>query len=430
MKNWIIGLITLAGVCGATASGQQAPSPRADLVITNARLLDGSGEVKAGTGLVIEGKRITAILTDGETRRARITVDAAGGTVLPGLIDTHVHLVFSETITDEASCTQYIEDVVSTNLIEFLAHGVTTVRSIGDPLDKILELRAQLTTGELRGPRLLVVGPAFTAPDGHPAATVYGKTPWLRQHATIEVASVQAAREAIVRLASKGVNGIKIVYEGSDDPTQPYPNHWGVETIPRLSHEVLLALVNEAHQRGLRVTAHTVKEDAALAAVEAGVDGLEHGVSEVQGTVSDESLKRFRESGLFYVPTLQVFEALVPDVFANAGPKLKTVSGAGVKVALGSDTFGALPAGAQVIREAELMVAAGLSPATVVQAATQNAATHIGLGEEIGTLAPGKLADLIIVKGDPLMDIATLRRVWLVVKDGEITIDKRGASNE
>ncbi len=76
------------------------------------------------------------------------------------------------------------------------------------------------------------------------------------------------------------------------------------------------------------------------------------------------------------------------------------------------------------------MVAAGLSPATVVQAATQNAATHLGLGDELGTLAPGKLADLIIVKGDPLTDIATLRRVWLVVKNGEITIDKRGASNE
>ncbi len=164
------------------------------------------------------------------------------------------------------------------------------------------------------------------------------------------------------------------------------------------------------------------EEEGVVSAVEAGVDSLEHGVV-AKTPVSETMIEMLREAGVFYIPTLQVFRAA--EARERAMANLKQLSEAGVKIVLGTDTVGSTPAGANTISEAERMVEAGMSPAQVIQAATRTAAEHLGRGDDLGTLETGKLADLIIVEGDPLENISVLRTPWVVMKDGRVVVDNR-----
>jgi imidazolonepropionase-like amidohydrolase len=339
---------------------------------------------------------------------------------MPGLIDSHVHILIDDPVVDQETLAEYMENSVKANLAGYLAHGVTTVKSAGDPVDAILELRQLIEEGKIDGPRLLAVGPVLSTPEGHPSVTIFADNPWLREQIVGETESVEGARETIVRLAGKGVDGIKIVYEGSDsDQTYLYNNRVSIRRLPQALMEFI---IEESHRHGLPVTAHTKEEEGVLSVVEAGVDSLEHGVV-AKTPVSEPVVEMLREAGVFYIPTLQVPRG--EEVRERAMANLKQLSDAGVRIVLGTDTVGSTSSGSNTISEAELMVEAGMSPAQVIQAGTRTAAEHLGKGDDLGTLEAGKLADLIIVEGDPLESISVLRTPWVVMKGGQVMVDNR-----
>ncbi|HXN86044.1 MAG TPA: amidohydrolase family protein [Candidatus Binataceae bacterium] len=381
--------------------------------------------MRDGFGCVgIAGKKISFV--DSPAINATHAIDAAGRFLLPGLIDSHVHLLNMWTAIDETSMAADIEGELPKRLSEFLAAGVTTVKSVGDSEDDILRVRAMIANGDLTGPRLFATGAAFAAPGSHPTTTIYARNPWIRRRATIETDSPVEAREAIRRMAEKRVDAIKIVHQGGCRHGEPYifkADALGVKVqILRLEREVLEAIIDEAHRHRLKVTVHTFDQEAAIEALESGADGLEHGIMdhEMHGDRVIELLLRNRAS---YVPTLWLlgFEESAAEVrYAN----LKRVADAGVRVALGTDTFcGFGKCGDNTMIEAERMVAAGIAPLEVLKIATKNAAEHLGT-DELGTIAPGKLADLILVNKDPVKDISALRDLSTVIKEGKILVDR------
>ena len=420
MNTYLNRLMTLIVLSAATA-GCGTPVERSDVLITNARLIDGTGRVQEGAMIAISGNRIEGVFPEGDPREGDLTIDAAGRTVMPGLIDSHVHLLVDGTVVDQETLAEYTGYSTRKNLAGFLAHGVTTVKSAGDPEDAILELRQLIEEGKVEGPRLLVVGPVLSAPGGHPSITLFADNPWIRERLVAETARVEDVKETIIRLAGKGVDGIKIVYEGSDDESQTYLYNNRI-SIRRLPRAVMESIIEESHRHGLAVTAHTKEEEGVVSVVEAGVDSLEHGVVATT-PVSEPVVEMLRKAGVFYIPTLQVFRAA--EARERAMANLKQLSEAGVRIVLGTDTVGNTPAGANTISEAERMVEAGMTPAQVIQAATLNAAEHLGRADDLGTVETGKLADLIIVEGDPLESISVLRTPWVVLKDGQVVVDNR-----
>jgi imidazolonepropionase-like amidohydrolase len=394
-----------------------------ELVINNARIFDGSAIPPGLHNVGIVGDRISAVSSSPIAGSRQL--DARGRFLMPGLIDCHIHLFNFWTAKDEATMAADIETELPKRLNDFLAAGVTTIKSVGDSEDDILRVRASLASGELAGPRLLATGAAFCAPGSHPATTICGPNPWLRYRMIVETDSPEQAREAVRRLAGKKVDAVKIVHQGGCKHGSPY--FFKVESlglnvqILKLEKAVLGAIIDEAHRHGLKVTVHTVDADAAIEALEAGADGLEHGV--VEHRLKDdrvvELLLRNRAS---YVPTLCLLklEEQTSEIrYAN----LKQVADAGVRVALGTDSFCGLGKfGENTIEEAERCAEAGIGAAQILRMATKDAAEHLGL-DDLGVVAPGKMADLLLLDADPTTSPSALRKLSMVIQNGAIAVD-------
>ncbi|WP_435812168.1 amidohydrolase family protein [Streptomyces olivaceoviridis] len=407
-----------------TTASAEARGPAAyDLVISRAHVFDGRQALAGLYDVAVDGGEIAAV--SAEPLRGGREVDAAGRWVMPGLIDTHIHFYDVHAVSDPDSMRAFEENELPGKLGLFLDHGITTIKSVGDPTDGILATRAEIAAGRLRGPRLLATGCGITGRDGHPAATVFGGNPWARERFTAEVDSVQQIRDLVHHLADREVDAIKLLSEGacahSGGPRYLWHNPAfpdGVE-LERLPLGLLRAGIETAHERGLRVTVHTTQQAAAREAVEAGADGLEHGVT-VEPLTDHSLIDLMLEHGITYTPTLWIDDAH-PDARGN----LKKVAEAGVHIALGSDTFsGRGLFGANTLEEAELMVAAGMTPTQVLAAGTSGAARQC-VRPDLGTVAPGKHADLLVLNADPTADIGNLRDLSVVILNGELAVDKR-----
>ncbi|MFC1795092.1 amidohydrolase family protein [Planctomycetota bacterium] len=405
-----IGLVWIVAIFSIVVSSHgQEPT----LVIENARVIVGDGTVKDVATVVIAGDRIQSLSTNNPQLKVAKRIDARGRTLMPGLIDTHIH--FGLTGQSRAAFRAQMEKSPPKYLKDFIQHGVTTVKSLGDSLDLVLELRTMVNEGNILGPRILLVGPNFTAPGGHPVATLG------QDEGAIEVDDENTARKEVRRLREKGVDAIKAVLEGGGG--------WGMpDKLPRLSANVLRAIVDEAHKHKLPVTVHTHRAQDVIDAVETGADGVEHGVSDV--TLSDNRVANLLlKRNVNYTPTLWIMRlgslASESESFEITKQNLKFLSDKGVRISLGTDTLCSMPRpGLNTIQEMEFMAEAGLTPEKVIRAATRNAAEHLGLLEDLGTIEPGKIADLIIIDGDPLKDISTLHQVQMVIKAGRIVHDE------
>ena len=373
-----------------------------DLLITNARIIDGTGRTVQQGSVVVRDGQIVSVSEGTLADQGSPQIDAQGMTVMPGLINTHWHLLAGSAAASDEAVNQHVEDVVADVLESLLQRGVTTIMSAGDHFPNILELRHKLADGEMRGPRLLVVGPVFTAPDDWPTQICEGNND-CKAKLTAELTTPEQARAKVREVAAAGVDAVKLVY---DDRIAPDV---------RIDDDVVAAIADEARRHSLTLFAHiSTAEDTALKLVDLGVRGLVHPV-------------RLCRDGAQILRDLQI---PVSTTIAGGGSRalegIKRLWDEGVTVAFGTDSVAdqSSLAEGRFLAEARALNQV-LSNEEVVTTLTRNAAVYLGLGDELGTLESGKIADLILIDGDPLTDISDLTSVEVVIQGGRVVVDNR-----
>lgn len=422
-----VAILVVAGIVFFFATLYRAGAAQAGyLALVGATVLAGEDLEPLGNGTVLI--REGAIIQVGDAEDVDVppeatVLDLSGYTLMPGLIDLHVHLGSSELEAGERPGPMMFPRLVVDWMRFFpgrrralLEHGVTTVRSLGDETEWVLEFRQLIRDGELEGPNIFAAGPIFTTPGGHPVAT-FGVEPdsdVVRLPSTAE-----AARTAVRELAGgdRGVDLIKVVQERGrpEYPLEP------------IRPEVLRAIVSEAHAHGLPVVAHWGTLEDLEDVLDAGVDGLQHleprGVLEGwPPRVLDELVGR----DMPLSPTLAVVEVVIPpEIVRQLQRRVGEYRAAGGRVTVGSDSgMPGVPFGAGVHRELELLVDRGLTTRDALKGATSEAAKALR-SDRIGAIAPGRAADLVAVAGDPLREIAAVRSVAMVFRDGRLVVDRR-----
>ncbi len=399
------------------------------LAITNALIIDGNGGAPIEDGvLVVTGDRISAVgsATDVLIPDGARVLDVGGNTVMPGLADMHVHLVggWDGFSTDMLGYQRYLNAL--------LYSGVTTVLDVGNVLPFIQQMRSEIEAGRIAGPRIYMVGPLVDAPDAAWPPITY------------IVANYEDLRSFVVQLKAAGVDMIK-GYSG-------------------LNAEQVDSLVAVAEEESLGVVVDLGPPEDHRTAVRSGVTALAHAPT---GEWGDDAVAEMLENGTANITTLAVIEwgswrrlgdlsfldhplvtQTTPPWFlddlramgtsevtdrdaarrsrsierlASAQANLKRLHDAGVPLVTGTDApYPGVFQGEGVHRELELLVEAGLSPLEAISAATKNAAALMNAGDEWGTLEVGKIADLIVVEGNPAENVADTRNIVTVIQGGDV----------
>ena len=394
-------------------------------------LIDGRADTARKTVTVtVEGERITGV-ADGYTAPAAgdTVIDLTNATVLPGLMDMHVHL-------DSQQSPQSYTEGFYLNPGDYalraafyakktLLAGFTTVRNLGDNNYSTRALRKAIATGWVEGPRIYTAGPAIGTTGSHADGTNGYSDQVMHLFPEPEIFNgADGARAAVRDHVKHGVDVIKIMTTGGvlslGDSAQG----------AQMTNEEVRAVVETAHEYGLKVAVHAHGTEGMKRAILAGVDSIEHGTF-----MTDEIVALMKEHGTYYVPTLSaghfVMEKakvpgfLPPTVAAKAllvGPAMtatfQRAYAAGVKIALGTDQ-GVAPHGENA-KEFIYMVEAGMPPMKAIQAGTIEGAKLLGAEKDLGTVETGKFADLVAVPGDPLADIKLMTNVTFVMKAGTV----------
>ena len=405
------------------------------LTLTNGRLIDGTGrDPIEKVSIIIDSNRIKSVEPVSIYPDKTNVLDLRGLTVMPGLIDCHLHLggltidqpgkaIGKVSFIDMASFFwDYLHNYAHRRHLA-IEKGLTTIRSAGDHYPHIIRLRDKIAAGKLLGPRIFTPGPTITAPGGHPAGTIYKGNRYIIENAVRQIADVNSAREEVRRLVAGGVDCIKAIYSDINPMDIAHK-------VPRLSLDVLEVLADEAHQHNLRLMVHTGSPKETMDAVKAGADSIEHGILPGGDSIEfeDDLIKMMLDKGTYFVPTLAIawaYKDAYPDVFSGLKTTFKKLHSAGVKIAAGTDSgTPGVVIGKGLHKELELMVEAGISPMEAIMAGTKNAANNLGKASELGIIESGKLADIIAVSGDPLKDIRDTREIKLVIKDGKTLVNK------
>ena len=387
-------------------------------VLVNARLFDGTGgDPQDGVSVVIEDGYIASI-GEGGPGDARV-IDLDGRFLMPGLIDCHTHLTIGTAPGlaqgEQALHAGVVGHIVAANLRDALRMGITTVREVGAHGDTVFEVRQAARYGAYRIPRLVISGRLVSATS--PQASHFHD---MYREADGPEEMRKAAREQIRR----GADFVKIMTTGARSV------EWESPGPAQMTREEVAAVVDEIHRLGYRVAAHCEGIEGTRLAIEEGVDTIEHGLYLHQ---EPELLEQLAARRGVLVPTLSFLHD-VADRHAgewtphlvdrgvynveNAQRTLAAAIEAGVPIAMGYDSAPERLAASEL----GLMVEAGMKPADALTAATSTAAHALGLDDLIGTVEPGKLADLVVVDGDPLEDVGVLvdeARIHLVVQSGE-----------
>ena len=401
--------------------------------LTNALLIDGTGrEPVENASVVVSDNRIADVdVQGGYPEQARV-IDLKGMALMPGLIDCHVHCggIVDYNLEDggvpfggRVALNDY-EDVRT----RAIANGVTTVRSMDDFFPDIVEVRDEIAAGRLQGPRFFVCGPFFTAPGGHPGFTIHGGLKWITDYALRQVSEPKQAREEVKKLVDGGVDFIKAGL--ADVDLWRYPRK-----VPKLDLKVLEAIVDEAHKHNRRAACHCETPQDGLDAVKAGVDSIEHLVlaGAESAEIPDGLIESMLEKNSFFVPcaaTPYMFKdwlTNLPTRYWDLEIITKTLYDAGVNIALGTDAGAPkVQFGEALHLEMELMERMGLSPMDIIVAATRKAAENLDAADVLGTIEKGKLADMIVVSGNPAAQISDAKNIQLVIKDGKVLTDRLG----
>jgi imidazolonepropionase-like amidohydrolase len=421
---------------------------RDPLVLEDVVVLDGTGGPPTPHArVVVDDGVIASVGAAGAPIQGGSVVEGRGRWLLPGLWDTHIHYVLSA-----GGCVwpeEFSHQQLLSNLQAYLRNGITSVVSVGDPKDLVLAARASERDGRLRAPRIVAAGPTLTAPGGHPVATILHGEPGRFRNLAIEISGPAEGRRAVRQLvAGDGVDLLKVIYS-----TIP-------GNVPRLGRDTLDAVIDEAHVLRRRIVAHVATPAEAMDCIIGGVDGLEHMVIAAPQAL-EPVFSAAADHGVFWTPTLSLFDKMAHDGderyvagYRPEGSVTRTVLDSlrdpaawwrksepgvpappwsrtveltgqahrtGVQLPLGTDSGNpAVFHGLAAHRELELLVRAGLTPLQALTAATAVAAAKVGAEDRLGTVQPGKEADLVVLGASPIEDIRNTRRVEMVVKRGEL----------
>jgi imidazolonepropionase-like amidohydrolase len=351
-----------------------------DLILTNGTVIDGTGAAPISDAtVVIRSGAIQSVGKSYEPSPEAQVIDVEGRTVLPGFFNTHVHRAFKADV-----------------LRAWAQEGVTTVRDLGASLRSDQFAKRDKLMQYNRHARLITAGPMVTTTGG------YG---------TLKVTSPEHAREEIRALANAGADLIKI---GIEDRLK-FRRH------KLISLGEIQAIVETAHSCGLHASAHITRARHLSLAIEGGVDDVAHMIVD---DLPDVLIQKMIERNMFWVPTLELWSGVSKMYQLNwdsqAIENLRRFAAAGGQVAIGTDYAGhgcefelGMP-----LKEMKLMQAAGMTPMQIIVAGTRNSAQVCGLRKH-GTLAPGNVADILVVDGDPLIELDSLKRAWLVIHNSE-----------
>jgi imidazolonepropionase-like amidohydrolase len=408
------------------AQSSSAPASRR-VIIRPGHLLDvKTGNMLTGQAIVIEGDKIVSVgpMADAKSEAGAETIDLPNATVLPGLIDAHTHLTYDpKNLGYEGLGISIPREALigARNARVTLQAGFTTVRNVGAGGYSDIALRDAINDGDVPGPRILASGPALGITGGHCDDNLLA--PEYHDTALGVADGVDAVRHKVRENIKYGADVIKICATGGVMSKGDDPN------ASQYTREEMKAIVEEAHRLGRKVAAHAHGAEGVIWASDAGVDSIEHG-----HLMSDESIATLKKNGTYIVPTLYLMDwnrenlgkrnapdfvvRKMKDVSAVGQNNLKKAFAAGLKVAFGTDAA-VYPHGLNA-HEFAVYVRLGMTPLQAIQTATINASDLLGWANKIGTLEPGKFADIIAVDGDPLKDVTTLQEVKFVMKGGEV----------
>ncbi len=428
VKSLCLRAVAACAVAAATAATADAKT-----LVHAGRLIDGRADTaRTNVTITVDGGRIVSV-TDGFAAPAAgdTVIDLKGATVLPGLMDMHVHIT-----SEQSGAAGYAERFftnpadtalrATTYARKTLMAGFTTVRDCGAGEKLNLAMRNAVARGWVVGPRIVAAG-GVTTTGGHGDGT-NGLATELQELLAPRLPGVanspEEARAAVRQRYKDGADFIKIAATG------------GVLSLarsgdaPLFFEDELEAVVRTARDYGMKVAAHAHGTEGMLRAVRAGVDSIEHGTY-----MTDEVMAAMKEKGTYYVPTISAgrfvaekaridgyFPEVVRPKAAAIGPQIQDTFAraykAGVKIAFGTDQ-GVAPHGDNGW-EFVYMVEAGMPPMAAIKSATLEASRLVGLEKDLGTVEPGKIADLVAVAGDPLADIRAMTRVSFVMKEGVV----------
>jgi imidazolonepropionase-like amidohydrolase len=414
-------LCSIGGVCAA-ATTASAPAVTA-LVGGTVVAIDGGAELKNAT-VLISGERISQIGPAGSVAvppGAKV-ISMAGKWLIPGLMNTHVHLglklpgAAGDSLVTESD-TEEVLRMAGNARLSLLA-GVTTLRLVGEDHGTDFALRAAIDRGEVVGPRIKTAGEVIVPTGGHGSMEADG--PYALAH---------VVREQI----KHGADWIKIAISGGISDTR------GSISAAPMTDEEMSTLIEVAHRNGIKVTAHNGSNEAARQALRFGIDGFEHGYH-----LDASILKEMKAKGVWLVPTIVVTQPGALEFYHKIGSppwylERVKITGAdhwamlqnaiklGVNIALGTDQFPFEPndGTTATVAEAELYVKAGMTPLQALQSATTQAARMLAMEADAGSISVGKYADIDAVDADPVKDIHALRTIDFVMKGGVVARDDR-----
>lgn len=401
-------------------------------VVRAGKLLDvKTGKTLNDQAIVIEGDRIVSVGPAAATKTSAdgAVIDLSRATVLPGLIDSHTHLTSRTEFGYETLAISVPREALigARNARVTLEAGFTTVRNVGATGYSDVALRDAINAGDVPGPRMLVSGPALGITGGHCDNNLLP----FEYHATEEGVAdgVERVQHKVREVIKYGADVIKICATGGvlskgDDPRAS-----------QYTLEEMKAIVTDAHRLGRKVAAHAHGAQGILWASQAGVNSVEHG-----SYIDDDAIAEMKKNGTYLVPTLYLADWLsenmqkigLPEMYAKKEREIIPILhknlghafASGVKVAFGTDAA-VYPHGLNA-HEFALYVKLGMTPLQAIQTATVNAADLLGWSDKVGSLEPGKWADIIAVDGDPLQDVTTLQHVKFVMKGGELVKNEYG----
>lgn len=439
---------SMLGLIATAIFGVSGSPVLADFAITNVSLLDGTGAaMRSGMSVVVVGDRISAVgpAKAVSVPRGARRIDGSGKFLMPGLMDMHIHLVGAGQWRGLSNPpgVEIDRDAALSALHSYLYYGVTSVYDAGNNPDLILDMRAKERGGAIISPRIFATGHAISYPGSWMAGSFHGvgAPDWPD---TIALLDAQAAAKPDLQ---------KLVLERFGLGPNPLAPHLPVDLMSKI--------IDYFHAKGIRTTIHATTESLAREALDAGIDSFAHPVA--TGRISDAYIKLLAERRIPVATTLAVYDEIIrlgedpsylddpmftdvlsrqeitarkeqgPARFASLGwtswfkalnpylrENVRKLHGAGAVLVLATDRS----EGPMVHRELELLEEIGIPPAAIVRMGTLNGAKYLGREADLGTVEPGKLADLLLVDADPSADVRNVRKINTVIKGGQI-IDRR-----